>query len=104
MSSAATPAAVGLATLSDSPSAQPEPLRVGIVAGELSGDILGAALIKAIRAQVPTAQFFGVAGPRMIAAGCEAWATVDDLSVMGLAEVLRHLPRLLKLRSALVDR
>lgn len=152
MSSAATPAAAGLATVADlalasmqptptqpvstqpsdaqptpsaqeasepltpsrAASAQPasdstsaranEPLRVGIVAGELSGDLLGAALIKAIRAQVPNAQFFGVAGPKMIAAGCEAWATVDDLSVMGLAEVLRHLPRLLKLRSSLVDR
>ncbi len=40
----------------------------------------------------------------MIAAGCEAWATVDDLSVMGLVEVVRHLPRLLRLRSSLVDR
>jgi lipid-A-disaccharide synthase len=81
-----------------------EPLRVGIVAGELSGDLLGAALITAIRAQVPNAQFFGVAGPKMIAAGCEAWATTDELSVMGLAEVIRHIPRLLKLRASLVER
>jgi lipid-A-disaccharide synthase len=81
-----------------------EPLRVGIVAGELSGDLLGAALITALRAQVPNAQFFGVAGPKMIAAGCEPWATADELSVMGLAEVLRHLPRLLKLRASLVER
>src|SRR6201996_5729239 len=103
MSSAATPAAAGLATVAASAHAD-EPLRVGIVAGELSGDLLGAALITAIRAQVPNAQFFGVAGPKMIAAGCEAWATVDDLSVMGIAEVVRHLPRLLKLRSSLVDR
>ena len=81
-----------------------EPIRVGIVAGELSGDLLGAALITAIRAQVPNAEFFGVAGPKMIAAGCEAWATTDELSVMGLAEVIRHIPRLLKLRASLVER
>ena len=101
MSAAGAPAAAGLATASRQLS---EPLRVGIVAGELSGDLLGAALIRALRAQVPDAQFFGVAGPKMLAAGCEAWATVDELSVMGLAEVLRHLPRLLKLRASLVDR
>jgi lipid-A-disaccharide synthase len=90
---------------SDSTSARAsEPLRVGIVAGELSGDLLGAALITAIRAQVPNAQFFGVAGPKMSAAGCEAWATTDQLSVMGLAEVIRHIPRLLKLRTSLVER
>ena len=125
MSPAATPAAAGLATvapaggsLADSPPGIPslaarsrsvadtadEPLRVGIVAGELSGDLLGAALITAIRAQVPNAQFFGVAGPKMSAAGCEAWATTDQLSVMGLAEVIRHIPRLLKLRTSLVER
>lgn len=80
------------------------PLRVGIVAGESSGDQLGAALITALRAQVPDAQFFGVAGPKMIGAGCEAWASSDELAVMGLTEVLRHLPRLLKLRSSLVSR
>ena len=101
MSLAATPAAAGLAMVA---AAADEPLRVGIVAGELSGDLLGAALITAIRAQVPNAEFFGVAGPKMIAAGCEAWATTDQLSVMGLAEVIRHIPRLLKLRASLVER
>jgi lipid-A-disaccharide synthase len=76
-------------------------LRVGIVAGEHSGDTLGAALIAALRARVPQAEFFGVAGPKMVAAGCEAWAGAGELGVMGLAEVVRHLPRLLRLRGAL---
>ncbi len=76
-------------------------LRVGIVAGEHSGDTLGAALIAALRARVPQAQFFGVAGPKMVAAGCDAWAGAAELGVMGLAEVVRHLPRLLRLRAAL---
>jgi lipid-A-disaccharide synthase len=81
-----------------------EPLRVGIVAGESSGDQLGAALIAALRAQVPGVQCFGVAGPKMIAGGCEPWAAADELAVMGLTEVLHHLPRLLRLRSSLVAR
>jgi lipid-A-disaccharide synthase len=80
------------------------PLRVGIVAGEHSGDQLGAALIGALRTRVPGVQCFGVAGPKMIAAGCEAWAASEELAVMGLAEVLRHLPRLLALRSQLAQR
>jgi lipid-A-disaccharide synthase len=80
------------------------PLRVGIVAGESSGDTLGAALITALRARVPDVKCFGVAGPKMIAAGCEAWASADELAVMGLLEVLHHLPRLLRLRAALVQR
>jgi len=79
-------------------------LRVGIVAGEHSGDQLGAALIAALRERVPQLQCFGVAGPKMIAAGCEAWAPSESLSLMGLAEVLLHLPRLLRLRSELVRR
>jgi lipid-A-disaccharide synthase len=81
-----------------------EPLRIGIVAGEHSGDQLGAALIAALRERVPNLSCFGVAGPKMIAAGCEAWWGADQLAVMGLTEVLRHLPRLLSLRSALVRR
>ena len=80
------------------------PLRIGIIAGESSGDQLGAALITAMRAKVPDVQFFGMAGPKMIAAGCEAWAASEEIAVMGLAEVLPHLPRLLRLRSSLVAR
>ena len=80
------------------------PLRVGIVAGESSGDQLGAALIAALRERVSGVECFGVAGPKMIAAGCEAWAGAEELAVMGLTEVVRHLPRLLKLRSSLATR
>ncbi len=77
------------------------PLRVGIVAGEHSGDQLGAALIAALRERAPGVECFGVAGPKMIAQGCEAWARSEELAVMGLTEVLRHLPRLLRLRGEL---
>jgi len=73
-------------------------LRVGIVAAEASGDVLGAGLIDAIRRSVPDARFCGIAGPRMRDAGCEAWYQSEDISVMGLAEVLPHLLRLLRLR------
>lgn len=76
-------------------------MRIAIVAGEASGDLLGAGLITALRARYPEAQFEGVAGPQMIAAGCQALYPVETLSVMGLVEVLRHLPRLLRLRAAL---
>jgi lipid-A-disaccharide synthase len=79
-------------------------LRIGFVAGESSGDQLGAALIDALRTRVPALECFGVAGPRMIAAGCEAWASAEELAVMGLTEVLRHLPRLLRLRRMLIAR
>jgi lipid-A-disaccharide synthase len=76
-------------------------LRIGIVAGESSGDILGADLIRALRARVPDVQIEGVAGPEMLAAGCKPVASVEELSVMGIVEVLRHLPRLLWLRRRL---
>ena len=76
-------------------------MHIALVAGEASGDILGAALIRSIRAREPAARFSGVAGPLMIEAGCEAVAGIEELSVMGLVEVLRHLPRLLRLRRKL---
>jgi lipid-A-disaccharide synthase len=79
-------------------------LRVGLVAGEASGDTLGADLIAALRRRVPDAQFFGVAGPKMQAAGCEVWEPAESLAVMGLFEVLRHLPRLVALLRRIGDR
>jgi lipid-A-disaccharide synthase len=75
---------------------------IALVAGEASGDNLGAALIAAIRERVPAARFVGVPGPRMREAGCEALASSDELALMGLAEILRHLPRLIALRGRLV--
>ena len=72
-----------------------------LVAGEPSGDNLGAKLIEALRAQLPDARFAGIAGPRMIAAGCEPWERMENLSVMGLFEILPHLPRLLRIRRQL---
>jgi len=79
----------------------PVALRIGLVAGEASGDTLGAGLIAALRAFEPEARFFGVAGPKMLAAGCERWEPAESLAVMGLFEVLRDLPRLVRLRARL---
>jgi lipid-A-disaccharide synthase len=75
-----------------------------LVAGETSGDNLGAQLIEALRRRLPNARFAGIAGPRMIAAGCEAWERMESLSVMGLFEIIPHLPRLLRIRRQLIER
>ncbi|MDP9007165.1 MAG: lipid-A-disaccharide synthase [Pseudomonadota bacterium] len=75
----------------------PTPLRIGLVAGEASGDTLGADLIHALRRRAPDTQFFGVAGPKMQAAGCVSWEPAESLAVMGLFDVLRDLPRLVRL-------
>lgn len=73
-------------------------MRIGIVAGEASGDQLAASLIRAIRVRHPDTEFTGIAGPAMQAAGCQALFPAEKLSVMGLVEVLRHLPELLRIR------
>jgi lipid-A-disaccharide synthase len=78
--------------------------RIAIVVGEQSGDNLGAELIEALRRHLPDANFFGVAGPRMMAAGCEAWEPAESLAVMGIFEVLPHLWRLLGIRRRLIKR
>lgn len=82
----------------------PRSVLIVLVAGEVSGDNLGAQLIKALRQRLPQARFAGIAGPRMIAAGCEAWERAENLAVMGLFEIIPHLPRLLRIRRNLVER
>lgn len=75
-----------------------------MVAGEASGDQLGAALMRAIALKAPGTRFAGIGGPLMKAEGCDCWWDTDELSLMGLFEVISHLPRLLNLRKALVQR
>ncbi|MCP1726630.1 lipid-A-disaccharide synthase [Natronospira proteinivora] len=78
-------------------------LRVALIAGEASGDQLGADLMRAIKAQHPDVSFEAVAGPKMRAEGCREIGHIDELSVMGISEVVKHLPRLLRLRRDLVQ-
>ena len=79
-------------------------MRIGIVAAEPSGDLLAAGLMDALRERLPDIQFEGISGPLMRASGIDQWADMDKLSVMGLFEVLQHLPRLLRLRSRILER
>lgn len=68
----------------------PEGPLVGVVAGEPSGDLLGGALIEALRLRLPGIRFIGIGGPRMIAAGMQSLFPMEKLSVRGYVEVLRH--------------
>ncbi len=78
-----------------------EGIKIGIVAGEPSGDLLGASLIKALRQKIPHLTITGVGGPAMIAEGCESLYNIESLSLMGFVEPLMHLPELINIRNGL---
>ena len=77
---------------------------IALVAGEASGDQLGAALIEQLRKRYPQARFAGIGGKHMKAAGLDAWWDSEELALFGLVEVLSHLPRLFRLRGELTQR
>lgn len=81
--------------------AKSRPPRIAIVAGEASGDLLGSHLIRAIKSRCPNAEFYGIAGPKMIFAGARTLFAMEKLSVNGYVEVLRHLPEILGIRRKL---
>ena len=82
----------------------PDSPLVAILAGEDSGDQLGADLIAALRQRYPQARFVGIGGARMQREGFESWYDIRELSLFGFSEVISHLPRLLRLRRSLVAR
>lgn len=79
------------------------PVKVALVAGEHSGDILGSGLMAALKSRYQDVEFIGVGGPLMEREGLSSFFPMEDLSIMGLAEVVRHLPKLLKHRRQLVE-
>lgn len=80
------------------------PLHVAMVAGEVSGDVLGARLIRALRQRYPHAQFEGIGGPEMHAAGLRGLFPMERLSVLGLTEILGRYLELSRIRRQLIDR
>lgn len=76
--------------------------KIGIVAGEASGDLLASHLIRAIKRIRPDVDFIGIAGPKMMAEGAKSLFSIEKLSVRGYVEVIRHLPELLNIRKSLI--
>lgn len=79
-------------------------VRVAMVAGEASGDLLSCHLIQAIRAKLPNAEFFGIGGPKMIGQGFKAWFPLETLAVRGYIEVLKHYREISGIRNELKRR
>ena len=82
----------------------PGVVRIAIVAGEASGDLLASHSIEALRARLPNAQFFGIGGPKMVARGFDSWFPLESLAVRGYIEVLKHYREISGIRSELKRR
>lgn len=79
-------------------------MRIAMVAGEASGDLLASHLIQAIRAKLPNAQFYGIGGPKMVGQGFDAWYPLEKLSVLGYVEALKNYREISGIRSKLARR
>ncbi|RTL54919.1 MAG: lipid-A-disaccharide synthase [Rhodocyclaceae bacterium] len=79
-----------------------KPIRIALVAGEASGDLLAAHLIQALKTRLPDARFYGIGGPKMQAQGFEALWPAEKLAVRGYVEVLRHYREITGIRRALL--
>mgnify|MGYP000866548176 FL=1 len=80
------------------------PIKIAMVAGEASGDLLASHLIRALQKHLPQAHFYGIGGPRMQSAGFEAYWPAEKLAVRGYAEVLRHYREIAGIRRQLLQR
>lgn len=80
------------------------PVIIGIVAGEVSGDILGCELIRSLKKYLKTALFFGIGGTRMRSENMQCWYDISELSVMGIFEIISKLPRLLSIQRQLFNK
>ena len=79
-------------------------MKIGIVAGEASGDLLGALLIKSLKVEFPHLEFVGIAGPKMQSAGAVSWYPMEKLAVRGYVEVLKSFREILGIRRGLRNR